>query len=290
MKQPRIKIGTFALTGLAMAAFAANSVLCRLALSHAAIDPATFTLVRLASGACVLCLILSLRRKPKQVGGSWPASIALFAYAAGFSFAFVSLPAATGSLLLFGAVQTTMVGYGLVRGERLSALQWIGLTIAVAGLTALVAPGALVPSVTGACLMLTAGVAWGAYSLLGRGIADPLSATAGSFVRSLPIAICLSLCALLFGTHLTAGGLVFAIVSGAVASGLGYTIWYTALPGLTPAQGASVQLSVPIIAALGGTLVLGEATSLRLSISTLAILGGIALVFGGRERTLSRSS
>jgi drug/metabolite transporter (DMT)-like permease len=290
MKQPRIKIGTFALTGLAMAAFAANSVLCRLALSHAAIDPATFTLVRLASGACVLCLILSLRRKPEQVGGSWPASIALFAYAAGFSFAFVSLPAATGSLLLFGAVQTTMVGYGLVRGERLSALQWIGLTIAVAGLTALVAPGALVPSVTGACLMLTAGVAWGAYSLLGRGIADPLSATAGSFVRSLPIAICLSLCALLFGTHLTAGGLVFAIVSGAVASGLGYTIWYTALPGLTPAQGASVQLSVPIIAALGGTLVLGEAISLRLSISTLAILGGIALVFGGRERTLSRSS
>jgi drug/metabolite transporter (DMT)-like permease len=290
MKQPRIRIGTIALTSLAMAAFAANSVLCRLALSHAAIDPATFTLVRLASGACVLCLILSLRRKPEQAGGSWPASIALFAYAAAFSFAFVSLPAATGSLLLFGAVQSTMVGYGLVRGERLSALQWIGLTIAVAGLAALVAPGALAPSVTGACLMLTAGVAWGVYSLLGRSVADPLSATAGNFVRSLPIAICLSLCALLFGTHLTAGGLVFAIFSGAVASGLGYTIWYTALPELTPAQGASVQLTVPVIAAMGGTLVLGEAISLRLSISSLAVLGGIALVFGSRERTLSPSS
>ena len=290
MRQPRIKIGTIALTGLAMAAFAANSVLCRLALSQAAIDPATFTLVRLASGTCVLCLILSRRRKPEQPGGSWLASVALFAYAAAFSFAYASLPTGMGSLLLFGAVQTTMVGYGLVRGERLTAWQWIGLTIAVAGLTVLVAPGALVPSVTGACLMLTAGVAWGAYSLLGRGIANPLSATAGNFMRSLPIAICLSLCALLFGTHLTAGGLVLAILSGAVASGLGYTIWYTALPGLTPAQGASVQLSVPIIAALGGTLVLGEAISLRLSISSLAILGGIALLFGSRERTLSRSS
>ena len=228
------KIGTIALTGLAMAAFTANSVLCRLALSHAAIDPATFTLVRLASGACVLCLILSLRRKPEQPGGSWPASVALFAYAAAFSFAYVALPAATGSLLLFGAVQTTMVGYGQVRGERLSALQWIGLTIAVVGLAALVAPGALAPSATGgACLMLTAGVAWGAYSLLGRGIADPLSATAGNFVRSLPIAIGLSLYALLSGTDLTAIGLALAILSGAVASGLGYTIWYAALPGLT---------------------------------------------------------
>ena len=290
MKQHRIKIGTIALTGLAMAAFAANSVLCRLALSNGAIDPATFTLVRLASGACVLCLILSLRRKPVQPGGSWAASVALFAYAAAFSFAYVSLPAATGSLLLFGAVQTTMIGYGQIRGERLSALQWIGLTIAIAGLTALIAPGALAPSVTGACLMLTAGVAWGAYSLLGRGIADPLSATAGNFVRCLPIAIGLSLYAVLSGANLTAIGLACAILSGAVASGLGYTIWYAALPGLTPAQGASVQLSVPVITALAGASVLGEAISLRLSISSLAILGGIALVFGSRERAPSRSS
>lgn len=290
MKQPCIKIGTIALTGLATTAFAANSVLCRLALSHAAIDPATFTLVRLASGTGVLCLMLSLRRKHERPGGSWPASVALFVYAVAFSFAYVSLPAGTGSLLLFGAVQATMVGYGLVRGERLSTLQWFGFTIAVAGLAAIVAPGASAPSVTGACLMLTAGAAWGAYSLLGRGIADPLGATAGNFTRSLPIAICLSLGALSFGTDLTSGGIALAILSGAVASGIGYTIWYAALPGLTPAQGASVQLSVPVITALAGALVLGEALSLRLSISSLAILGGIALVFSSRERALSSSS
>ena len=290
MKQSRARIKTIALTALAMVAFAANSVLCRVALAQAAIDPATFTLVRLVSGACALSLILSFRRKPKQAGGSWPASVALFAYAAAFSFAYVTLPAGTGSLLLFGAVQTTMVGYGLARGERLSALQWFGLTIAVAGLAVLVAPGALAPSVTGGCLMLTAGVAWGAYSLLGRGIADPLGATTGNFVRSLPIALCLSLCALLFGATLTAGGFACAVLSGAVASGIGYTIWYAALPGLTPAQGASVQLSVPVIAALGAAPLLGEAISLRLSVSSLAILGGIALVFGSRERALSRSS
>jgi drug/metabolite transporter (DMT)-like permease len=181
-----------------------------------------------------------------------------------------------------------MIGYGLVRGEGLSALQWFGLTVAVAGLAALVAPGAMAPSVTGACLMLTAGVAWGAYCLIGRGIADPLSATAGNFVRSLPIQIGLSLYALLSGTNLTAIGLVCAILSGAVASGLGYTIWYAALPGLTPAQGASVQLSVPVITALAGALVLGEAISPRLSISSLAILGGIALVFSSRNRAPSR--
>lgn len=290
MKQHNIKIRTIALTGLAMAALAANSVLCRLGLSQAAIDPVTFTLLRIASGTCVLCLILSLRRKPEQPGGSWRAAVALFAYAATFSFAYVSLPAGTGSLLLFGAVQTTMVGYGLVRGERLSALQWSGLTIAVAGLALLVAPGASAPSVTGACLMLTAGIAWGAYSLLGRSIADPLSATAGNFARSLPIAICLFLCALLFGTNLTASGLAYAILSGAVASGLGYTIWYATLPGLTPAEGASVQLSVPVITALGGAVVLEEAISLRLSVSSLAILGGIALVMGSRQRSLSRIS
>ena len=286
MKQHSIR--TIALAGLAMTAFAANSVLCRAALSQAAIDPATFTLVRLASGTCVLCLVLSLRRKPEQ-SGSWPASLALFVYAAAFSFAYISLPAGIGSLLLFGAVQTTMVGYGLVRGERLSALQWFGLTIAVAGLAALVAPGALVSSVTGACLMLTAGVAWGAYSLLGRGVLDPLSVTAGNFARSLPIATCLFLCALLVGTNVTTSGLAYAILSGAVASGLGYTIWYAALPGLTPAQGAAVQLSVPVITALSGAMVLGEAISFRLSVSSLAILGGIALVMGSRQRILSRT-
>jgi drug/metabolite transporter (DMT)-like permease len=290
MKQIHTRAGTIALTGLAMAAFAANSVLCKLALSHAAIDPATFTLVRLGSGACALCLIVSINQKPKQLEGSWTASVALFAYAAAFSFAYVSLPAATGSLLLFGAVQMTMVGGGLARGERLSALQWIGLTIAVAGLAALVAPGASAPSLTGACLMLTAGVAWGAYSLLGRNVADPLGATAGNFVRSLPIAISVLLSTLAFRTDVSWSGITCAVLSGGVASGLGYAIWYAALPDLTPAQGASVQLSVPVMTALGGALVLGEAISVRMSLLSLAVLGGIALVLGSRERALSDPS
>jgi drug/metabolite transporter (DMT)-like permease len=281
---------TIALTGLAMVAFAANSVLCRVALSKAAIDPATFTIVRLASGTCVLWLILLVTRKTKQLGGSWPASAALFAYAAAFSFAYVSVPAGAGALLLFGAVQATMVTYGLLRGERLSPLQWLGLTIAIAGLAALVAPGVSAPSLTGAGLMLTAGVAWGAYSLLGRGIADPLNATAGNFLRSVPIATCLSLCGVLVDTNLSTTGIVCAILSGAIASGLGYTIWYAALPALTTAQGGSVQLSVPVITALGGALVLGEAITLRLSVSSLAILGGISLVIGSRERALSHTS
>lgn len=290
MQQPRITIGTIALTGLAMAAFAANSVLCRVALSHTAIDPAPFTLVRLASGTCVLCLILSLRRKSRRPGGSWPAAVALFAYAAAFSFAYISLPAGSGALLLFGAVQATMVGYGLVRGERLSALRWIGLTIAFAGLAALIAPGVSAPPVTGACLMLIAGVAWGAYSLLGRAAADPVSETAGNFLRSVPIATCLFLCVPLFGVNLTASGLTCAILSGGVASGLGYAIWYAALTGLTPAQGAAVQLSVPVITTLGGALVLEEAIAFRLIVSLLAILGGIAMVIGSRERGLFRKS
>jgi drug/metabolite transporter (DMT)-like permease len=288
MKPRSIKIETLAFTGLAMAAFAANSILCRLALSHAAIDPATFTLVRLASGAAVLWLIVSLRRSPAPSGGSWAGALALFVYAAAFSFAYVCLPAGTGAFLLFGAVQMTMVGYGLLRGERLCALQWFGLTTAVAGLAALVDPGAFALSLTGACLMLTAGVAWGAYSLLGNGIADPLSATAGNFMRSLPFAILLFLSTLSFGTNVSCSGIACAILSGAVASGLGYGIWYAALPGLTSAQGASVQLSVPVMAALGADLLLGEAISLLMSVTSLAILGGIALVLDSRTQPLSR--
>jgi drug/metabolite transporter (DMT)-like permease len=280
------KMRTIGLTGLAMVAFAANSVLCRVALSETAIDPATFTIVRLASGTGVLSLILLVTQKVKKAGGSWPASVALFAYAAAFSFAYVFVPAGTGALLLFGAVQATMVTYGLLRGERLSTLQWLGLAIAIAGLAVLVAPGASAPSLKGACLMLIAGFAWGVYSLLGRGTADPLAATAGNFLRSLPIAACLSLSAVVLDTNLSVTGIVCAILSGAIASGLGYTIWYAALPELTPAQSGSVQLSVPVITALGATLVLGEVITFRLSASSLAILGGIALVIGGRERVL----
>jgi len=286
---PMPRMRTIGLTALAMVAFAANSLLCRIALTETAIDPATLTIVRLASGTCALWLILLVTQKVTRAAGSWAASVALFAYAAAFSFAYVSVPAGAGALLLFGAVQATMITSGLLRGERLSTLQWLGLATAITGLAALVAPGASAPSLKGACLMLTAGVAWGVYSLLGRGAADPLAATAGNFLRALPIAGCLSLSALVFDTNLSTTGIACAILSGAIASGFGYTVWYAALPELSTAQGASVQLSVPVITALGATLVLGEVITLRLSASSLAVLGGIALVIGSRQRMLRTS-
>ena len=216
--------------------------------------------------------------------GSWRAAFALFVYAAAFSLAYITLSAGAGALLLFGAVQATMVTTGLVRGERLTASQWFGYVVALVGLAALLTPGAAAPPIRGALLMLTAGIAWGAYSLLGRGAVDPLAATAGNFLRALPMAVILLGLAAMFGTKLDQSGLVYAIMSGAVASGLGYTIWYAALPGLSPAQGASVQLSVPVITALIGTITLGEAITVRLTLSSVAILGGIAFVMASRKR------
>ncbi len=273
---------TVALTAVAMLAFAANSILCRLALAHGAIDPASFTLVRIASGVVTLWLILALSGRARTVGGSWRAGFALFAYAAAFSFAYITLAAGVGALLLFGAVQATMVISGLVRGERLAPLQWIGFIAALGGLAALLAPGVSAPPLAGACLMLAAGVAWGAYSLFGRGAVDPLAATGGNFLRALPMAAVLLAAAASFGVKGDPAGVAYAILSGAVASGLGYTIWYAALPGLSPAQGASVQLSVPVITAIAGTLMIGEAITPRLALSSAAILGGIALVIGTR--------
>ena len=269
-----------------MLAFAANSVLCRLALARGSIDPASFTLVRVGSGVATLWLMLALMGTGSVMQGSWRAAFALFAYAAGFSFAYVTLSAGAGALLLFGAVQATMVTTGLVRGERLTVSQWFGLVVALAGLAALLTPGAAAPPIGGALLMLAAGVAWGAYSLLGRSAVDALPGTAGNFLRALPMAVALAAAALAaaFDTKLDQSGLVYAIMSGAVASGLGYTIWYAALPGLSPAQGASVQLSVPVITALAGTIALGEAITIRLLLSSIAILGGIALVIARRPR------
>lgn len=276
---------TISLTIVAMLAFAANSVLCRLALAQGSIDPASFTLVRVGSGVVTLWLILAFTGRASLMYGSWRAAFALFAYAAAFSFAYITLSAGAGSLLLFGAVQATMVTTGLVRGERLTAPQWFGFAVALVGLAVLLIPGAAAPPIGGALLMLAAGIAWGAYSLLGRGAVDPLAATAGNFLRALPMAAILLGLAAMFGTKLDdQSGLVYAIMSGAVASGLGYTIWYAALPGLSQAQGASVQLSVPAITALAGTIALGEAITFRLSLSSVAILGGIALVIASRPR------
>jgi drug/metabolite transporter (DMT)-like permease len=275
---------TIGLTTVAMVAFAANSVLCRLTLAHGSIDPASFTFVRIGSGVVVLWLIVALTKRASVIVGSWRAAFALFAYAAAFSFAYIKLSAGAGALLLFGAVQATMVTTGFLRGERLTAAQWFGLVVALVGLAALLVPGAAAPPIDGALLMLAAGVAWGAYSLLGRGAVDPLSNTAGNFLRALPMAVILVGFAVSFRTNLDQSGLVYAIMSGAVASGLGYTIWYAALPGLSPAQGASVQLSVPVITAVAGSIALGETITIRLSLSSLAILGGIALVIASQPR------
>lgn len=266
-----------ALTAVTMIAFAANSLLCRAALRHAGIDAATFTTLRLASGAAMLWLVARTRHGIFVFGGNWLSACALFAYAAGFSFAYVSLPAATGALLLFGAVQTTMIGYGLWRGERLLGLQVVGLLLAFGGLVGLVLPGLSAPPLRGSLLMLVAGVAWGIYSLRGRSMGDPTQATAGNFLRALPFAALLSM-GMMKGVSLDSAGFWYSVASGALASGLGYALWYAVVPLLKATHAASVQLSVPVIAALGGILFLGEPMTLRLAVASVAILSGIALV------------
>lgn len=270
-------------TALALLAFAGNSLLCRLALTRTHIDAATFTTVRLVSGAVVLLALVRLRATGRVPSGSWPSALALFAYAAGFSFAYVRLSAGTGALLLFGAVQATMITIGLLRGERLRAVQAAGLVLAYAGLVALVLPGLSAPPPLSAGLMLMAGAAWGVYSLRGRGAGDPTAVTAGNFLRAVPMALALSVVAI--GAHaFDAMGALYAVASGALASGVGYAVWYTALRTLRATTAATVQLSVPIIAALGGVVLLHEPLTLRLGLSAIAILGGVALVVLTRAR------
>jgi drug/metabolite transporter (DMT)-like permease len=273
---------TFALTLAAMLAFAGNSLLCRMALKHTAIDPASFTAIRVLSGALVLWLIMRARGGPHGGAGSWPSALALFAYAAGFSYAYVSLPAATGALLLFGAVQATMIGYGLWRGERLQRHQSLGLACAFGGLAGLLLPGLSAPPPLGAALMIVSGVAWGVYSLRGRGAGDPSAVTSGNFLRAVPMAAALALVALPWSS-LDWAGFWYASASGGLASGVGYAIWYTALRGLKATSAASVQLVVPVLAALGGIVFLGEAITWRLVLASAAILGGIAMVIVKRQ-------
>jgi drug/metabolite transporter (DMT)-like permease len=273
------------LTAVAMLAFAANSLLCRLALRQDHIDPASFGAIRLAAGALVLACLMR-GRSPASGRGDWRAPFAsaalLFAYVALFSFAYVSLAAGTGALILFGTVQLTMLGAGLLAGERFTPLGWSGMLLALAGLAVLLLPGAAAPSPVGALLMAGAGAAWGGYSLRGRGAADPLAATAASFMRAAPLGILL---ALVFAAraHADARGVGLAIASGALTSGLGYVVWYAALRRLSALRAAVVQLSVPPVTAFGGVLLLGEAFTLRLGLASLAIIGGIALVLGSRN-------
>lgn len=265
------------LTALALAAFASNSLLCRVALRSAAIDAASFTAIRLLSGALALALVVRLRGPAGNGAGNWPSALALFAYAAGFSFAYLSLTAATGALLLFGAVQATMIGWGVARGERLHRRHLAGFLLALGGLLGLLAPGLSRPPLAGSLLMLGAGVAWGIYSLRGRGAGDPLRVTGGNFLRALPFALVLSL-ALHPRAPALGAGVVWAVASGALASGLGYAIWYTTLPALRATSAATVQLAVPVLAAGGGVVFLGETPTLRLLIAAIAVLGGIAMV------------
>ena len=277
-REGRLAWQAILLTAVAMLAFAANSLLCRLALQQRGIDPASFGSIRLVSGALTLALIVRLRAKPAPAArADWLAAAMLFAYVAFFSFAYLSLSAGTGALILFGAVQLTMFSAGLRAGEMFGPLAWSGFVLAVGGLVYLVSPGLAAPPPLGAALMAVAGVAWGVYSLRGRGVADPLAATGRNFVRAAPMALVLSV-VLASQAHADRAGVALAIASGAITSGLGYVLWYAALPRLTAMRAATVQLSVPPIAALGGVLFLAEPITLRLALASLAILGGIGVV------------
>jgi drug/metabolite transporter (DMT)-like permease len=285
-------VRTAVLTAAALVAFAGNSLLCRMALGTGTIDAASFSTIRLAAGACCLVLIdLSARRATVRTRGAWASAFMLFLYAILFSYAYGLLTAGTGALILFGAVQMTMMAGALAGGERPHVRQWLGLLLAMAGLVYLLLPGLAAPSPVGAILMAAAGAAWAIYTIRGRGADEPLAQNAGNFARSVPMALAASLAASTL-RHLEASGVMLAVLSGAVTSGLGYVAWYAALRGLSTTGAALVQLLVPVITVIGGVIVLGEPLSVRLAMSAAIVIGGIALALTGpgREReTLARS-
>ena len=295
-----------ALTVFALLAFAANSLLCRLALGDGAIDPVSFTSIRIVSGAVALYVILFLRTSSLQVSSSnagasapsepgrvrprWRSAGALFAYAIAFSFAYLNLTAGTGALILFGTVQATMLAAAVRSGERPTIGEWIGLGCALAGLVYLVAPGLAAPSPMGAALMTVAGISWGLYSLWGRHAANPLADTGVNFLRAVPLAAVPAILAfLLDGVYASRAGIVLAMVSGAGASGLGYVAWYSALPALTATRAATVQLQVPVLTALAGLVVLDEPITPRLVVATVLVAGGIALAIFARRTKDTRA-
>lgn len=280
-----MNLNAIAITALAMTAFAANSVLCRLALGAHLIDAASFATIRVIAGAVVLAALMAPRwRGRTRASADWRMILALFAYMVFFSFAYITLSTGTGALILFGAVQLTMFGVALRSGERFSAISWTGLIIAFAGLIYLVSPGVTAPDPLGALLMAVAGTAWGVYSLLGRSVADPLEATANNFIFCVPLVIAVSL--MFFADYnVTPGGVILAAASGGVASGIGYAIWYKALQGLTATRAATVQLSVPAIAALGGVLLIAEDLTTRLVVASAATLGGVWIVLAHRAKS-----
>jgi drug/metabolite transporter (DMT)-like permease len=279
MTNPRLIV----LTAFAMIPLAANSWLCRAALRDTAIDAASFTSIRLISGALMLWLLVWLTGKARPGKGNWPSAFALFGYAALFSFAYLSLTAATGALLLFGAVQVTMIALGLRGGERLDGIQIAGVALAFAGLVGLLLPGLSAPPLGGALMMIGAGMAWGVYSVRGKGAGDPIRVTAGNFLLTVPITALLSLL-MIADVSVDAIGAGYAVASGALTSALGYALWYRVLPMLRATSAATVQLSVPVIVAIGGVALLGEPITLRLVLASAAVLGGIALVILERDR------
>ena len=274
-------------TVIAMIMFAGNSLLCRLALKMTTIDAVSFTTIRILSALVALLLIIGTRRGParRAIAGDWPGALVLIAYAFTFSFAYVSLSTATGALLLVGGAQLAMIGYGLWSGERLQPLQIAGLVLACSGLVGLLLPGASAPPLADAGLMLGAGVAWGVYCLMGKGGREPLHVNAGNFLRALPLAAVLSIATLSWAS-IDVMGFMYAVLSGALTTGVGYVIWYMALRDMKAVNASVVQLSVPVIAAVGGAIFVTEPVTLRLFLASLATLGGIAfvIVFGRSAR------
>jgi drug/metabolite transporter (DMT)-like permease len=275
----------FFYTAFALVAFAFNSILCRLALGTGSIDAASFTTIRLVSGAVTLLVIFAVFSKDKindLKPRNFLSAFFLFAYAVSFSFAYTGLTTATGALILFGMVQVTMIVAAVLSGERPKTLEWLGLFLALSGLVYLVFPGLEAPPLISSVLMAAAGVAWGFYTLRGKGSEKPLRDTAGNFLLSVPLVIAASL-PFIYRLNLSTKGIVFAVLSGAVASGVGYTVWYAALKYHTATRAAILQLSVPVIAALGGLVFLAEVISLRLVLASALVLGGIGLVIRGRD-------
>ncbi|WP_354625672.1 DMT family transporter [Psychromonas sp. MME2] len=263
-------------TVIAMIAFAGNSLLCRLAFNETNIDAASFTTIRILSAVVMLAVVVTLKNRQLIWGGNWISAISLLAYAAGFSFAYLSLPAATGALLLFGAVQATMISYGVFAGELTNIKQFSGIALALGGLIVLFLPGLASPPLVGSLLMLGAGIAWGIYSLRGRSAGDATQETSGNFLRAAPLALVVSML-MIPQMSVDYSGIVYAVASGALASGIGYALWYSVLPYLKATSAATVQLSVPVITALGGVVLLGEPITFRLVLASCAILGGICI-------------
>jgi drug/metabolite transporter (DMT)-like permease len=283
-KKNDILIRTLIFTGFALIAFAANSVLCRLALGDKTIDASSFTIIRLLSGVIVLLAILKFNgtKNSSPTKGSWSASLMLFLYAATFSFAYITLDTGTGALILFGSVQITMILISLFSGNRLHITEWIGVSFSFMGFVYLVLPGVTTPSIIGFSLMTLAGMAWGIYTLKGQGSVNPLMDTTYNFARTIPFIIVLAFFTIQ-NAHISYKGFLLAVLSGSVASGIGYTIWYIALAGLSATQAAVVQLLVPVIAAFGGVVFVSETITFRLTLSAVMVLGGILMVVLGRD-------